>query len=65
MKPARNKNKKAESKPETIKNNGNPVCTMGITVNGEQLGDVKILLRADVVPKTAENFRYRAIKIEK
>ncbi len=31
---------------------------MGITVNGEVLGDVKILLRADIVPKTAENFKY-------
>ena len=30
---------------------------MRITANGEPLGDIKIELRPDVVPKTADNFR--------
>ncbi len=35
----------------------NPVCTLDLSVNGEELGSVSLLLRADKVPKTAENFR--------
>ena len=31
---------------------------MELGVNGERLGSVALLLRPDVVPKTAENFRF-------
>ena len=32
---------------------------MDITVNGEPLGRIDIELNHEVVPKTAENFRYK------
>ncbi|KAI9755389.1 MAG: Peptidyl-prolyl cis-trans isomerase H [Lichina confinis] len=35
----------------------NPVVFFDMTLAGEPLGRIKILLHADVVPKTAENFR--------
>ena len=35
----------------------NPICFFDITADGEPLGRVEMTLRADVVPKTAENFR--------
>ena len=35
----------------------NPVCFFDITANGAPLGRIEMTLRADVVPKTAENFR--------
>ena len=35
----------------------NPVCFFDITANGQPLGRIEMTLRADVVPKTAENFR--------
>jgi peptidyl-prolyl isomerase F (cyclophilin D) len=34
-----------------------PRCYLDITADGEKLGRIVIELRADVVPKTAENFR--------
>ena len=34
-----------------------PKCFLDITADGEKLGRIVIELRADVVPKTAENFR--------
>ncbi len=34
-----------------------PKCGMDITADGKPLGRIVIQLRADVVPKTAENFR--------
>lgn len=34
-----------------------PKCFMDITADGRRLGRIVIELRADVVPKTAENFR--------
>ncbi|KAI9363973.1 cyclophilin-like domain-containing protein [Zopfochytrium polystomum] len=35
----------------------NPRCFLDITANGKPLGRIVVELRADVVPKTAENFR--------
>ncbi|KAL7429751.1 hypothetical protein ACHAXH_001405 [Discostella pseudostelligera] len=35
----------------------NPVCYFDITIGGKPAGRVIMTLRADVVPKTAENFR--------
>ena len=35
----------------------NPVCFFDITADGAPLGRIEMTLRADVVPKTAENFR--------
>lgn len=35
----------------------NPVCYFDITIGGKPAGRVVMTLRADVVPKTAENFR--------
>lgn len=35
----------------------NPICFFDITADGEPLGRIEMTLRADVVPKTAENFR--------
>lgn len=35
----------------------NPRCYLDITADGEKVGRIVVELRADVVPKTAENFR--------
>merc|ERR1711933_220459 len=35
----------------------NPVCYFDITAGGQAIGRIEMTLRADVVPKTAENFR--------
>merc|ERR1712013_529044 len=35
----------------------NPVCYFDITIGGKAAGRIEMTLRADVVPKTAENFR--------
>jgi cyclophilin family peptidyl-prolyl cis-trans isomerase len=35
----------------------NPICFFEITAGTEVLGKIEMTLRADVVPKTAENFR--------
>eukprot|EP00948_MAST-09A_sp_MAST-9A-sp1_P000493 g493.t1 len=35
----------------------NPVCYFDITADGAPVGRIEMTLRADVVPKTAENFR--------
>merc|ERR1711920_1142879 len=35
----------------------NPVCYFDITADGASIGRIEMTLRADVVPKTAENFR--------
>ena len=35
----------------------NPIVFFDISANGNRLGRVEMTLRADVVPKTAENFR--------
>jgi peptidyl-prolyl isomerase H (cyclophilin H) len=35
----------------------NPIVFFDITIGGHQVGRVKMELFADVVPKTAENFR--------
>jgi hypothetical protein len=36
----------------------NPRCYWDISINGENAGRIVIELRADVVPKTVENFRW-------
>jgi cyclophilin family peptidyl-prolyl cis-trans isomerase len=41
----------------TAADNKNPRCFMDISIGGKPAGRVVIELRADVVPKTAENFR--------
>ncbi|XP_075466508.1 peptidyl-prolyl cis-trans isomerase F, mitochondrial-like isoform X2 [Ascaphus truei] len=41
----------------TSSSNNNPVVYMDIVADGEPLGRITFRLRADVVPKTAENFR--------
>eukprot|EP01084_Bolivina_argentea_P319812 554752_1 len=35
----------------------NPVCFFDMEVNGKSIGRIEFTLRADIVPKTAENFR--------
>lgn len=35
----------------------NPKCFFDITADGQSLGRIVMELRADVVPRTAENFR--------
>ena len=35
----------------------NPVCYFDMTIGGKDAGRIEMTLRADVVPKTAENFR--------
>ncbi|EJK61387.1 hypothetical protein THAOC_18140 [Thalassiosira oceanica] len=35
----------------------NPVVFLDITLGGSKKGRIEILLRADIVPRTAENFR--------
>ncbi|EJK55675.1 hypothetical protein THAOC_24563, partial [Thalassiosira oceanica] len=35
----------------------NPVVFFDITLGGSKKGRIEILLRADIVPRTAENFR--------
>ena len=35
----------------------NPVCYFDITIGGQDAGRIEMTLRADVVPRTAENFR--------
>lgn len=35
----------------------NPICYFDITIGGNPAGRIEMTLRADVVPKTAENFR--------
>jgi len=37
----------------------NPVVFFDIAIGGMAKGRIEIELRADVVPKTSENFRYR------
>ena len=36
---------------------GTEQCTLQVSANGETLGQIRVELRGDVVPKTAENFR--------
>merc|ERR1712053_53839 len=35
----------------------NPVCYFDMTIGGKDAGRIEMTIRADVVPKTAENFR--------
>merc|ERR1719251_545295 len=37
--------------------NKNPVCFFDISIGGKAAGRIEMLLRADVVPKTVENFK--------
>merc|ERR1712158_173384 len=43
--------------PHIVTNMGNPRCFFDITIGGQPRGRIVMELRADVVPKTAENFR--------
>jgi peptidylprolyl isomerase len=46
---------KQTAKAKARKNN--PVCFFDVSADGAPLGRIEMTLRADVVPKTAENFR--------
>ena len=39
------------------RNNNNPIVFFDVSIGGQEIGRMKIELFADVVPKTAENFR--------
>ncbi|KAJ9076865.1 hypothetical protein DSO57_1022184 [Entomophthora muscae] len=47
----------AEAKKQKVKKSGNPKVFFDILIGGESVGRITMVLRADVVPKTAENFR--------
>jgi len=49
---------------KTLKIRGNPRVFFDIEVGGEPLGRIVMQLRADVVPKTAENFRQLCLREE-
>ena len=42
---------------KTLKVRGNPRCYFDMTIGNEDAGRIVMQIRADVVPKTAENFR--------
>ena len=42
---------------EPLKNPSLPRCYFDITIADEPIGRIVMLIRSDVVPKTAENFR--------
>ncbi|RMB91735.1 hypothetical protein DUI87_31965 [Hirundo rustica rustica] len=44
-------------------NPNNPVVFFDVTIGGQEVGRMKIELFADVVPKTAENFRKDGVPI--
>lgn len=46
-----------ESTPPPLDRTGNPKVYLDITIGGRESGRITIELRADVVPRTAENFR--------
>jgi len=48
---------KGGTKDKTLKIRGNPKVYMDIEIGGEKAGRIVMQLRADKVPKTAENFR--------
>mmetsp|Transcript_48785 Transcript_48785/g.87866 ORF Transcript_48785/g.87866 Transcript_48785/m.87866 type:complete len:203 (+) Transcript_48785:29-637(+) len=50
-------NDKAFAPPLGAPNPANPKCWMEINCGGTVLGKIELELKADVVPKTAENFR--------
>lgn len=54
-KACKNQDKKANKKGK--KKSGRAECTLQVSANGETLGQIRVELRGDVVPKTAENFR--------
>merc|ERR1712080_239898 len=45
------------SSPNLCNIMANPVCYFDMTIGGKDAGRIEMTLRADVVPKTAENFR--------
>lgn len=47
-----------EINPLTHTNPSNPVVFFDITIGGHAVGRIKMELFADIVPRTAENFRY-------
>jgi len=42
---------------EAVIMSSNPVCYFDMTIGGKDVGRIEMTLRADVVPRTAENFR--------
>ena len=39
------------------RSSSNPICYLDMTIDGKEVGRIELTLRADIVPKTAENFR--------
>jgi len=52
------------TKDKTLAVRGNPRCFFDITLDGESVGRIVMQIRADVVPKTAENFRVLCLGTE-
>ncbi|EAW54646.1 peptidylprolyl isomerase F [Homo sapiens] len=48
---------KGSGDPSSSSSSGNPLVYLDVDANGKPLGRVVLELKADVVPKTAENFR--------
>ncbi|XP_076329810.1 peptidylprolyl isomerase cyclophilin-33 isoform X1 [Tachypleus tridentatus] len=46
-----------EEEPQKKKMKSNPEVYLDIKIGGEEIGRIRILLRKDIVPRTAENFR--------
>ena len=47
----------SSSSSDTKKQNLNPIVFFDVSIGGKEVGRIKMELFADVVPRTAENFR--------
>ncbi|KFM73876.1 Peptidyl-prolyl cis-trans isomerase E, partial [Stegodyphus mimosarum] len=46
-----------DEEPEKKRQKSNPTVYLDIAIDGEEIGRIQIMLRKDIVPLTAENFR--------